>query len=139
MRYLITTLSSLFFFFTAAAFAATPTKIRTPMGSFTVEVELGLHRCSFIPAKGVFYHPQRKKAIQQMFLWDEAEELCSTFNKVDQLTRKLLPTGANLNYREQAAIEVLLGWKDRTSLVAHEYGLISRLKKIGRRFKRLQR
>jgi len=117
----------------------TPTEIETPMGSFVVEVELGLHKCSFVPAKKVPYNPQRKKAVQQMFLWDEAEQLCLTFNKIDQLTRKLLPTGANLNYREQAAIEVLLGWKDRTSLVAHEYGLRSRLEKIGRRFKRLQR
>lgn len=119
--------------------SAMPTKITTPMGFFAIEVELGLHKCSFVPAKKVPYNPQRKKAVQQMFLWDEAEELCSAFNKVDQLTRKLLPTGANLNYREQAALEVLLGWKDRTSLVAHEYGLRSRLEKIGRRFRRLQR
>lgn len=119
--------------------SAMPTEITTPMGSFSVEVELGLHKCSFIPAKRVVYNPQRKKAVQQMFLWDEAEELCSAFNKIDQLARKLLPTGANLNYREQAAIEVLLGWKDRTSLVAHKYGLRFRLEKIGRRFRRLQR
>lgn len=137
MRYVITTLSSLFFFFTAAAFAATPTKIKTPMGSFTVEVELGFHKCSFVPGKRVFYHPQRKKAEAQMRLWDEAEQLCSAFNKVDRLAQKL-GDDVNLNYRERAALTELLGWRDQLSLVAHEFGLVSRLEKIAKKFSRLQ-
>lgn len=126
-----------FFFFIGVANAA-PTTINTPMGTFVVEARLGFHKCHFVPAKRVFYHPQREKAEAQMRLWDKAEAMCNAFNKADTLASKL-GEEVNLVYRERAALTELLGWKDELSLTAHEFGLTSRLEKIGKRFKRLQR
>lgn len=127
-----------FFFFSFGVANAAPTTIITPMGSFTVEARLGFHSCTFVAAEGVFYHPKREKAQVQMRLWDRAEQICNAFNKVDPLASKL-GDDVNLVYRERAALTELLGWRDELSLVAHEYGLTSRLEKIGQRFRRLQR
>lgn len=126
-----------FFSFFAAPVAAAPT-INTPMGSFTVEARLGFHKCHFVSATEVFYHPKRERAQAQISLWDKAEAMCSAFNKVDTLAQKL-GDEVNLVYRERAALEALLGWRDKLSLTAHEFGLTSRLEKIGKKFRRLQR